>query len=172
MTADNVAVVLRERAVRYDEQLDVSEQDGAGPETVALVAVNLVKRLTDVHTATLEFDVDHRQAIHQHRDVVAVLAGAFDLVLVDRLQPVVVNVRLVDQRHVLDRTVVALQQLDVVILNTNRLVDDTVVAAGDPFAEESFPSVSENVTLLSASSCFRRLATSWAYLVIGRNSYA
>ena len=91
--AGRVGVVLRQRAVADHEQLDVLEQAGVGPEAVALVAVDLVERLADVDTAALELDVHHRQAVDEHRDVVAVRAGAVDLVLVDDLEPVVVDVR-------------------------------------------------------------------------------
>jgi hypothetical protein len=77
-----------------------SKSPGAGPEAVALVAVDLVEGLADVDAAALELDVHHRQAVDEHRDVVAVgvasappgLAGAGHLVLVDDLQPVVVDV--------------------------------------------------------------------------------
>ena len=103
LAAGGVGVVLRERAVADHEELDVLEQPGAGPEAVALVAVDLVERLADVDAAPLELDVHHRQAVDEDRDVVAVRAlrrrRPADLVLVDDLQPVVVDVRLVDQRR-------------------------------------------------------------------------
>ena len=70
--AHRVAVVLGQRAVADDEQLHILEQAGAGPETVALVAVDLVEGFADVHATALEFDVHHRQAVDQHRHVVAV----------------------------------------------------------------------------------------------------
>ena len=54
-----VGVVLGERAIGDDEQLYVVEQAAARPETVPLVPVYLVERLTDVHAAAFEFDV-HR----------------------------------------------------------------------------------------------------------------
>ena len=92
-----VGVVLGQRAVADHEQLHVLEQARAGPEAVALVAVDLVERLADVHAAALELDVHQRQAVDQDRHVVAVgvLGAALalaDLVLVDDLQPVVVDV--------------------------------------------------------------------------------
>ena len=86
--------------------MDVLEQAGACPETVTLVAVDLVERFTDVHPAAFEFDVHHGQAVDEHGDVVPVGAGgpalAFgDLVLVDDLETIVVNVLLIDQADVL-----------------------------------------------------------------------
>ena len=113
--AGGVGVVLRERAVADHEELHVLEQAGAGPEAVALVAVDLVEGLADVHAAALELDVHHRQAVDEDRHVVAVRRGRAalalrDLVLVDDLQPVVVDVLLVDQVDVLDGAVVALRE--------------------------------------------------------------
>src|SRR5690606_19271431 len=86
---NGVAVVLRERAVGDDEQLHVLEQPRPSPEAVALVTVDLVERLPDVDTPALDLDVDHREAVDQHRDVVPVRVGTGDLVLVDDLKPVV-----------------------------------------------------------------------------------
>ena len=79
------------RAVADHEELHVLEQARSGPEAVALVAVDLVERLADVHAAALQLDVHHRKPVDQHRHVVAIgalgaaLARA-DLVLVDHLQ--------------------------------------------------------------------------------------
>jgi hypothetical protein len=70
--AHGVAVVLGQRAVADDEQLHVLEQAGARPEAVALVAVDLVEGLADVHAPALQLDVHHRQAVDQHGHVVAV----------------------------------------------------------------------------------------------------
>ena len=144
LSPGGVRVVLRQCAVRNHEQLHVLEQAGPVPETVALVTADLVERLTDVDPTTLQLDMHHRQPVHEHGHVVAVsmLRATFllgDLVLVDDLQPVVVDVRLVDECDVLRRTVVTLEQLDVILLDAHRLVDDAVVRAGDALGEELFP---------------------------------
>jgi len=128
----------------YHEELHVLEEAGAGPEAVPLVAVDLIERLTDVHTAPLELDVHHRQAVHQHRHVVAVGAGraAFalgDLVLVDYLEPVVVDVALVDEHDVLGGPVVALQDLDMVLLDAPGLLCRSFIRARDLLREEPLP---------------------------------
>ena len=116
-----------------------------------------------------------RQAVDEDRDVVAVGAlGAAvalaDLVLVDDLQPVVVDVLLSISVDVLGRAVVALEDLDVVLLDAHRLLDDALVRAGDLLGEEPLPLGVGERDPFSASSCARRLATSCASLVIGRYS--
>ena len=76
LATGGVGVVLGQRAVADHEELDVLEQARAGPEAVALVAVDLVERLADVDAAALELDVHQRQAVDQDRDVVAVRRAA------------------------------------------------------------------------------------------------
>ena len=46
---------------------------------------------------------------------------------------------LVDQRDVLGRAVVALEDLDVVLLDADGLLDDALVRAGDLLREEALP---------------------------------
>jgi hypothetical protein len=75
LAAGGVRVVLRQGAVADDEELDVLEEAGPGPEAVALVALDLVERLPDVDPAPLELDVHHRQAVDQDCHVIAVRAA-------------------------------------------------------------------------------------------------
>ena len=144
LAAGRVGVVLGQRAVADDEELDVLEQPGAGPEAVPLVAVDLVERLADVDTTALELDVDHRQTVDQNGHVVAigVLGAALarsDLVLVDHLQAVIVDVLLVEEADVLGRAIVSLQNLDVVLLDADGLLNDAFVGSSDLLGEEPIP---------------------------------
>ena len=81
----------------------------------------------------------HGQPVDQDRDVVPVRVGAFNLILIDDLEPVVMNSLLIDQQDVLGRVVVPLEQLDVVFLDPLRLFDDPVRLPRDPLMEEPFP---------------------------------
>jgi len=100
----------------------VGEQSDENRQVVALVAVDLVERLPDVHPATLQLHMHQRQPVDKDRHVAtrrmspAVADSGF--VLVEDLQPVVVDVLLVDQANVLRRPVVAVQELDVVLLGS------------------------------------------------------
>src|SRR5699024_6318175 len=96
LAAGGVRVVLRLSAIRDDEELHILEEARAGPEAVALVAIDLVERFTNRYPAPLQLDMYHRQAIHQDGDVVPVrerraTLATVDHVLVDDLEPVVVN---------------------------------------------------------------------------------
>ena len=169
--AGRVGVVLRQRAVADHEQLDVLEQAGVGPEALPLVAVDLVERLPDVDTAALELDVHHRQAVDEHGHVVAVRRGRpVDLVLVDDLEPVVVDVGLVDQVDVLGRAVVALEDLDVVFLDAGGLLDDPVVLARDRLVEEPLPLGVGELDLVQRFELGAQVGLQRGALVIGRYS--
>ena len=67
------------------------------------------------------------------------LAALGHLVLIENLQPVVVNALLVEQRDVLGCAVVTGQQLDVVLLDADCLLDNPVVLARDSLVEEAVP---------------------------------
>ena len=122
-------VVLRQRAVADDEQLDVLEQARAGPEAVALVTVDLVERLADVDAAALELDVHHRQPVDEHGHVVAVgvlrppspWPTSYWLMTCSRL--LWMFCLSISEMFLVD-AVVALQQLDVVLLDAHGLLDD------------------------------------------------
>src|SRR5699024_7647004 len=106
--------------------------------------IDLIERLTDIHTTALQLDVHHRQAVDQHRDVVPISPGALVLlntgaVLVDHLQTVVVYVRLVDEPDILRRPIVAGEELAGVLLEADGLLHDAVVRSSDPLAEELRP---------------------------------
>ncbi len=139
LTAGRGAVVLRERAVADHEQLHVVEQPRPGPERVALVAVDLVERLPDVDPAAFQLHMHQRQTVHEDGHVVPVGPRALDRVLVDHLQPVVVDAGLVDDRDVLRRTVVASEGVHVVLLHPHRLLHGAVVGAQQVLRAEPTP---------------------------------
>ncbi len=137
--ARGVGVVLGVGSVGDNEDLHVLVQAAAGPEAVALVALDLVEGLLDGNAAALELDVHERQAVHQYRHVVAVLVGPFLGVLVHHLHAVVVHVALVDEGDVAHGSVIHLQGVDVVALDAAGLLDDAVVVRGDPSLEQAGP---------------------------------
>ena len=61
------------------------------------------------HATALQLNVNERQTVDQNRHVVTVRVRPLNLVLVDDLQPVVMDVALIDQTDVLERAVIALR---------------------------------------------------------------
>lgn len=141
--ARGVGVILGVAAVRDHKDLDILKESAAGKEAVALIAVDLVERLADRDAAAFELDMYHRQTVDEDRDVIAVVVlGAVipaDLILVDDLYKVVVDIFLVDQRDVLAVAVVTAQDLNIILLQTLRLLGDTVVRIGDTVGEKACP---------------------------------
>ena len=136
---DRVAVILGQGAIADDKQLHILEQAGARPETVALVAIDLIEGLADIHPTALELHMHHWQTIDQYRHVVTVDPLALRLILIDDLQAVVVDVLLVDQVNILDRAIVTLEHLDMVFLDACSLFDDAFIGTGNTGTEKTFP---------------------------------
>jgi hypothetical protein len=71
------------------------------------------------------------EPIHENRDVIPIGSRAFNLILVDYLQAVVVDVLLINQIDVFGFTAVTLKNLDVVLLNTAGFFNDPVFLCRD-----------------------------------------
>jgi len=136
----SVAVILRLCAVADNEQLYVFKQSAACPKTFAVVAVDLVERFLDIHTPAFQFHMHKRQAVHQYRHIVTVFPyTSLRRVLVDYLQRIIVDVFLVYQVNVLHRSIIAHQQLNVVLLYDDSLFHNAVIAVGNLVGKERLP---------------------------------
>ena len=107
-----VGVVLGLGPIGDDEQLHVLKQPTARPETVPLVTVDLVECFTNRHPTPLQFNVNHWQSVDEDGDVITVGVAPSrvvvilrnstpNFILVDDLQPVVVNILLIQKRDIL-----------------------------------------------------------------------
>ena len=120
-----VGVVLGDGSVGYHEYLDVLEQTVAGPEALLPVPANLVERLADVDSATLELHVDDRKSIAEDGDIVTIrMFAVLCDVLMDHLKPVAAEILLVDDLEVEQRTVITCERETVVNLEPPGLGDD------------------------------------------------
>ena len=149
VAAGGVGIILRVCAVGDDENLDVFKKAACCPESVALVALDLVERLADGHAAPLEFDMYQRQTVDEDGHVVArVVTARSLLVLVEHLQTVVVNVFFVQQVDVFGRAAVLPQYLHMIELNPARLFQNAVVRARDAVLKKARPlAVRESVVV-------------------------
>lgn len=138
--ACGIAVILGIGSVRYDEELHKLEQPAAGPETLPLVAVDLIESLLDVYAAPFQLDMNQRQTVHQYGNIVTVGAcTVICFVLIDDLKRVVVDIGLVEQVDIFDCPVVARQQLHMVFLNDGGLLYNSTVLVGKTTRKETRP---------------------------------
>lgn len=138
--AGGVGIILRVGAVGDDENLDIFKQAAGCPEAVALVALDLVERLTDGHAAPLELDMYQRQTVDEDGHVVArVVIARSLLVLVEHLQTVVVDVFFIQQVDVFGRAAVLPQHLHMIELDAARLFQNAVVRARDAVLKKARP---------------------------------
>ena len=95
--ASGVAIILGDSAVANHKQLNKLVECATCPEGVALVAIDLVKRLSDVHASAFEFDMYERQTIDQDSHIVtSSMCSTLLLVLVEHLEVVLVDMFFVD----------------------------------------------------------------------------
>ena len=84
-----------------------------------------------------------RQAVDQHRHIVAVVVfGSLllaHLILVDDLEPIVVDVLLVNEGDIFGGAVIPPQHLHKVLLDFPDLLHDVLVGVGDGIREEPLP---------------------------------
>lgn len=74
-----------------------------------MVAVDLVEGFTDSDASAFQFHMNQGQTVHKYGNIIAgLVCSLFFLILVDDLQAVVVDVRLVNQLDVLGRALVGL----------------------------------------------------------------
>lgn len=138
-----VGIVFRVRAVGDDKNLHILKQPRTGIKGIALIAVDLIERLADGNATALQFNVNKRKAVDEHGHVIAVVvlrAVVFgDYVLIGDLQTVVVNVLFVNQRDIFRTSVIAPQNLHIVLLHFAGLFRNAVVGIGDALGKEPLP---------------------------------
>lgn len=157
--ARGIAVILCICAVGYDEHLHKLKQTAFSPKTVALVAVDLIERFPYCHTAAFEFDMNERETVYKHGNVVAVFVSAdVVLVLVDDLQPVGVYIRFVDKRNIFCQPVISLEiDTAVAFLQFPRFSTMLSLAFAICTEKNRFHSESVNCMPFKASNCLRKL---------------
>lgn len=150
--AGGVGVIFRVRAIGDDENLHELIQPAGCPEAIPLIAVNLVERLPNGHTAAFQLNVNQRQTIDQHRHIIAIIMRSAllggDGVLMDDLQAVVVNALFVDELDVLALPAVPAKHLHIVLLNQARLFKNAGIAIRQHLVPEALPfAVSEAIII-------------------------
>ena len=135
-----VGIILCECAVGDYENLHILIKPTASPKAITLIAVDLVERFLDCHTTAFQFHMNQRQTIHQNSYIISgiMLSGTF-LILIDDLQPVVVDVLFVNQGDVHGRTVLTGQVLHIIFLNFSGLFHDALIGVGNLAFEKAIP---------------------------------
>ena len=141
--AGGVGVILGIRAVGDHKDLHVLIQSAPCPEAVPLIAIDLIKRLTDRNAPALQFDMHEGKSVDQHRHVITVImlrSGILSYdILIDHLHAVVMDVLLIDERDVLGCPIVTMKYLHIILLDLAGLLCDAFVFVGEGFCEEAFP---------------------------------
>ena len=150
--AGGVGVILGIRAVGDHKDLHILIQSAPCPETVPLIPVDLIERLTDRNAPALQLNMHEGKTVDKHRHVIAVImlhSGILSYdVLIDHLHAVVMDVLLIDEGDVLCRTIVTMKDLHVILLDLAGLLCDAFIFVGNTFRKELFPlTVRENIVV-------------------------
>ena len=126
-------------AIRDHEELGEFVERSLAVEALFAVAVNLIERFADCHTALLQLDLHKWQSIDEDRHVIAVEMITCLLELLDDLQLVTCHIALVEQVDVLDTAFVEDEIVDVIVMNLAGLVDDPVARTIEIGGNETRP---------------------------------
>ena len=113
------------------------------PKRLPLVAVDLVKCLTYGNTSALQFDMHKRQTINQYCNIITIIMFCAivraNRILIDDLQPVVMDVLFIYECNILGRTVITSQDLDIIFLYLPSLLHDMFIGIGNGIFEKVLP---------------------------------
>ena len=138
-----VRIILCICTIGNDKNLNILIQSTSCPERVPLVTVNLIKRLTDGYTSAFQFNMHKRQTVYQYCNIIAVvmLCTIFraNHILIDNLQPVVMDVLFIYECNILGRTVITSQDLDIIFLYLPSLFHNMLIGIGNGIFEKIIP---------------------------------
>ena len=105
ISSGTIGIILRICSIRNDKNLNILIQSTPCPKRLSLIAVNLVKCLTNSNTSSFQFNMHERQTINQNGHIIAIVvlcAVLFaDRILIDNLQSVIMDVCFINQCNIL-----------------------------------------------------------------------
>jgi len=138
-----VGIILCVCTIGNNKNLNIFIQSASRPERIPLVAVNLVECFTDGYTSAFQFNMHKRQTVYQYCNIIAVvmLCTIFraNHILIDDLQPVVMDVLFIYECNILGRTIITRQDLDIILLYLPGLFHDMLIWIGNSIFEKVIP---------------------------------
>ena len=143
--AGGIGIILRIRTVGDHEDLHEFIQPAGCPETVPLIAVNLIECFPDGNAPALQLDMDQRQTIDQRRHIIAVIVGSTllgrDSILIDDLKAVIVDALLINELDVFAFPIIPAEYLHIVLLNQTSLLENAGIGVCQHLVPEPLPFV-------------------------------
>ena len=141
--ARTVRIVLRIRPIGNHENLYILVEPCPCPERIPLIPIDLIECLADLHPAPLQLQMHQRQPVYQDRHVIAIVIGSPILlpilILMNHLQAVIMDLLFINERDILRRPVIPLQDLDIVLLDLLRLLLRMLIRVRKDVMEEIIP---------------------------------
>ena len=141
--AGAVGIIFGVGAIGNDKYLHIFKEATARPEGVPLVALDLVKGLTDGYAPAFEFHVHQGQTVDQNGHIIAIVVfGALLLaifVLVEHLQAIVMDILFIDNANIFRSAIVTLKAEDGAFLDNLTLFRNMGVGIGQLRGKKALP---------------------------------
>ena len=138
-----VRIILCICSIGNDKNLNIFIQSASRPERIPLVAVDLIECFTDSNSSAFQLNMYKRQTVYQYGNIIAVVMLRTILcanhILIDDLQPIVMDVLFIYECNILGRTVITSQNLNIVLLYLPGLFHDMLIGIGNSIFEEIIP---------------------------------
>ena len=138
-----VRIILCICTIGNDKNLNIFIQSASRPERIPLVAVDLIECFTDSNSSAFQLNMYKRQTVYQYGNIIAVvmLCTIFraNHILINDLQPVVMDVLLIYECNILGRTVITGQDLYIILLYLPSLFHDMFIGIGNGIFEKIIP---------------------------------
>ena len=138
-----IGIILRICAVGDHEDLHEFIQPAGRPEAIPLIAVDLIEGFSNGNAPALQLDMDQRQAVDQHRHIIAIVMSCpllcGDGILVDDLQTVIMDALLVNKLNIFAFPVIPAEHLHIVLLNQPGLFENAGVGVCQHLVPETLP---------------------------------
>ena len=138
-----IGIILRIRAVGDHENLHKLVKPAGCPEAIPLIAVDLVEGFSNGNAPALQLDMDQRQAVDQHRHIIAIVMNCpllcGDGILIDDLQTVIMDALLVNKLNIFAFPVIPAEHLHIVLLNQPGLFENAGVCVCQHLVPETLP---------------------------------
>ena len=137
-----VGIIFGVSSVRDNKNLHILIQTAGCPKAVPLVTFDLIKSFPNGNAPAFQLRMNKGQSVDQYGNIIAGIpvAPAF-FILIDNLQPVVMNILFIDELNVFGRSVIPAQHFDMVGLYGTTFFRNTFVGVGKGFRKEPLPFV-------------------------------
>jgi hypothetical protein len=126
--------------VGYDEELHIFKKSTRCPETLSLIAIDLIECFPDSDSSSLELYMYKGQSIDEDGNIIAI--GSHPIIggiLIDDLESIIVYISFIEDIDIFVFTVISLQYFYMIFLYGRCFFDNMLILVGDGSREKMLP---------------------------------